>query len=326
MLLPLPTRQASPVEPKNFPTETPDSPAPGAAASAHVSTPQFAFNRLASGLYRSLFGGGASLAVPDFEAELRGTEAKPIDMQLALISQDVYDLNGKGVPGWTRLSADQLTQAGIDPASLEDPGTGLRAAIYQDNNGDHVLAFAGSRDTQDWLNNLEQGVGLPAAQYDQAVALSTQAKAAFGNSLAITGHSLGGGLASIAALATDTPAVTFNAAGLNDETIQRLIPGADVPALRQQAGDGLIRRYAVSGEILTTLQQSTPLPDAFGHEIELPDPDPVAKPNLHWYDWLDGKAELEEAKYKVDVVKHSTELHSMDAVLAALNQDHPWTA
>ena len=295
-----------------------------ASASAHVSLPQLGFNAQLAAVTGKLFGQQASTTAPNFDAQVRGTDAKALDMQMALISQDVYDPTSKGITGWTRLSDDQLTQAGIDPASLEDPSTGFRAAIYQDANGDHVLAFAGSNDAKDWLNNAEQGLGLPATEYNQAVALATEAKAAFGNSLAITGHSLGGGLASIASLATDSAAVTFNASGLNDDTIKRLIPDGDVNALKQQADTGLIRRYAIGGEILTSVQESTPLPDAVGHKITLNDPDPVAKPNIHWYDWADGKGEVLEAKYAVDKAKHAVDLHYIGPVITALGNDHPW--
>lgn len=295
-----------------------------ASTDAHVSLPQFAFNPQLAGLTRAMFGNSATATAPNFDAQVRGTDAKAIDLQLAKLSQDVYDPNSKGIEGWTRLSNDQLMQAGIDPASLEDPSTGFRAAIYQDKNGDHVLAFAGSNDAKDWLNNAEQGLGISAVQYNQAVSLATEAKAAFGNSLAITGHSLGGGLASIASLATDSAGVTFNAAGLNDATIQRLIPEGDPAALKQQAENGLIRRYAVNGEILTTTQEHTPLPDAVGYKIALNDPAPVAKPDLHWYDWATGKAEVLEAKYAIDVAKHSVDLHMDDAVISAMEKDHPW--
>lgn len=290
---------------------------------AHVSQPQYALHPQLASLTRAMSGNPAANA-PGFDAQVRGTDAKAIDLQLARMAQDVYDPNSKGIEGWTRLTGDQLMQAGIDPASLEDPGTGFRAAIYQDKHGDRVLAFAGSNDLKDWLNNAEQGLGISAAQYNQAVALATEAKAAFGDSLAITGHSLGGGLASIASLATDSAGVTFNAAGLNDATLRRLVPEGDPAALKQQAENGLIRRYAVDGEILTTLQERSPLPDAVGHKIALHDPDPVAKPHPHWYDWLTGKAEAQQAKYAIDVAKHSVDLHMDDAVLAAMQKDHPW--
>lgn len=296
--------------------------ATAASNPSHHSTPQLAFNPTLAGFTQRLFADGNS--APAFAAQVRGSEAKPIDMQLARISQDVYDPNSRGIDGWQRLDNDQLTAAGIDPASLEDPSTGFRAAVYQDADGHHVLAFAGSNDIKDWLDNARQGVGLPAAEYNQAVALATQAKVAFGNDLAITGHSLGGGLASMAALATDTPAVTFNASGLNDATLRRLIPEGDPAALKQQAEQGLVRRYAVDGEVLTSVQEGSPLPDAVGHKIELHDPAPVAAPQLHWYDWLYGKAEVLEAGYQAAKLKHSVDLHMIDPVIDALGKDHPW--
>ncbi|WP_426702933.1 hypothetical protein ACPPVV_08035 [Rhodanobacter sp. Col0626] len=326
MSLQLQTHRASPVEPSALADRDFATAHTNAAASAHLSVPQIGFNPQLAGLTRNLFGSRTDGTAPDFDAQVRGTDAKALDVQMALICQDVYDPDSKGVTGWSRLTDDQLQQAGIDPASLEDPSTGFRAAIYQDKNGDHVLAFAGSNDAKDWLNNAEQGLGLPAAEYNQAVALATEAKAAFGNSLAITGHSLGGGLASIASLATDSAAVTFNASGLNDETIKRSIPDGDTTALKQQADDGLIRRYAIGGEILTGLQESTPIPDAVGHKITLTDPDPLTKPNIHWYDWADGKGEVLEAKYLVDKAKHAVDLHYIDPVITALGNDHPWAS
>lgn len=324
MSLQLQTNRSSPVEPTLFRDSSVATANPGAAASAHSSLPQIGFNPQLAGLTSSLFGNRATAGAPNFDAQVRGTDAKALDLQMAKICQDVYDPNSKGIAGWSRLTDDQLQQAGIDPASLEDPSTGFRAAIYQDKNGDHVLAFAGSNDAKDWLNNAEQGIGLPATEYNQAVALATEAKVAFGGSLAITGHSLGGGLASIASLATDSAAVTFNASGLNDATIKRLIPDGDTSALKQQANDGLIRRYAIGGEILTGIQESTPIPDAIGHKITLHDPDPVTKPDIHWYDWADGKGEVLEAKYLVDKARHAVDLHYIDPVITALGNDHPW--
>src|ERR1051325_8729525 len=102
---------------------------------AHISQPQLAFNPQLASLTRAMFG-ASSTATPDFDAQVRGTGAKAIDLQLARIAQDVYDPHSQGVDGWTRLSGDQLAQAGIDPASLEDPSTGFRAAIHQDRNRD----------------------------------------------------------------------------------------------------------------------------------------------------------------------------------------------
>src|SRR5690242_8674456 len=150
-----------------------------------------------------------------FADQVRGTAPKTgIDLELAYIASDVYktDSTGSvGPGGWSRLSDNDLLAHGIDPQSLHSDATGFQAAIYGDGHGDYVLAFAGTdfKSIADWRANVGQGLGLQTAQYRQAEVLAQDAREAFGNNLAITGHSLGGGLASAASLATGTPAVTF---------------------------------------------------------------------------------------------------------------------
>src|SRR3546814_4898705 len=75
------------------------------------------------------------------------------------------------------------------------------------------------------------------------------------------------------------PTVTFNAAGVHDKALER--HGFDADGLKREAEQGRIRSYRVESEILTHLQEdSIPLkwamPDAPGHEIVLPDPDPLS--------------------------------------------------
>ncbi len=306
-------------------------------------------------------GGPRVAAVGDtsFDAQVRGQESRPIDMKLAEICQSVSDPSDAGPDGWNRVDPDVLMAKGIDPSSLEDPSTGFRAGIYTDGEGRYVLAFSGSNDGKDWLNNLAQGQGLPAAQYGQAVKLASQAQAAFGqnDNLVITGHSLGGGLAGIASAETGTAAVTFNAAGVHDDTLRSF--GLDPSTVKQQAEDGQIRAYSVDGEFLTSLQDHrgvvlgaltaggvlasmiNPLlggpvaaegiralangdvPKALGHRVTIDDPHPLEKPETHWYDWLWGNAEYHELKYKVQQVKHSIDEHGMGTVLDGLRAEHP---
>ncbi|HJT98348.1 MAG TPA: Mbeg1-like protein [Rhodanobacteraceae bacterium] len=296
------------------------SPEPGARSAELFWNPQLARIVDAALAANSPVGPAAGNGA-GFDAAVRGTEPKAIDETLARLSQDVYDVPATGsspssIDGFTRMSDAELEAAGIDPASLDDPSTGFRAAIYENADGQKVLAFAGTREGKDWYADGTQALGLPTAQYSQAVALATQAKAAFGDSMVVTGHSLGGGLASIASVATDSAAVTFNAAGVNDATIRRLVPDADVGKLKQEAADGLIRRYAVDGEVLTGEQESGAgrgfLPDALGHEITLHDPSP-----LPWYEQLPGVNLVTDTA-------HGIALHSMDSVLSALGKDHPW--
>src|SRR5690606_27504360 len=97
--------------------------------------------------------------------------------------------------------------------------------------------------------------------------------------VAYTGHSLGGGLASVAALATGGPGVTFNAAGLSDQTLEAR--GFNPNAVREDAADsGQLRRYIVNGDPLNGAQQDIPLiplvnmspPNAVGHELRIDPP------------------------------------------------------
>lgn len=261
---------------------------------------------------------------PSFDAQLRGQRPQPLDLTLARIAQDVYDPNSRGIQGWTRLDDAQLQAAGIDPAALENPETGFRAAIYTDGNGRYVLAFAGSNDVQDWINNARQGVGWDAEQYDQAVQLAREAEAAFGDNLVITGHSLGGGLAATASLAIGNTAVTFNAAGVHDDTLRGL--GLDPATARADAAGGLIRRYNIGGEILTSSQEDVIglnhlLPDAPGHEIVLADPDPPQAPE---WTWNPVEMARRTAEYVAAKAARPTELHMIGPVIEALETQQPW--
>ncbi|QTD45701.1 Mbeg1-like protein [Ottowia testudinis] len=232
-----------------------------------------------------------------FAASVRGTQPQPErDLHFAMMANDAYALNSAGATGtqserelaqagWTRLAplGDHLVDAQghripIDPELLHDPKTGFDAAIYQNGQGQYVLAFRG---TDSWslgpggdaTTNGGQGLGLSTDQYRQAVEFATRADGVFGTgNIAITGHSLGGGLASAAMLATGAPGATFNAAGLSDNTLRALGFASPNAVRADLASNGQIRRYNVAGELLTGIQQGTPLPDAVGHELRVAPP------------------------------------------------------
>ena len=270
-------------------------------------------------------GGGGAAAI-DFDAQVRGQDAQAIDLQMMEISAAVYDPAVTRVGDWTRLDDQQLLDAGIDPSMLENPDTGFRAGVYTDGDGRYVLGFAGSNELQDWTGpNAQQAVGWQNEQYDQAVELAQLASNAFGDSLVITGHSLGGGLAATASLATGNAAVTFNAAGVHDRTIERM--NLDPETARSDAADGQIRRYNISGDPLTAAQEDTwatrgLLPDAPGHEINLDDPYPAIEgPELTWNPIEMGKRLYEHGEAKLDRAKA---VHGQQGLLDALNQQQPW--
>jgi len=263
------------------------------------------------------FNDTLSTATPGtgFADLVRGQQPQPIDRELSTLLQDSYavtDLRrgARGdspvLPGtWARMSDDGVRAIGIDPALLHNARSGFDASLYRSAEGHVVLAFTGTDEGRDWKHNFGQGLGLEDAQYNQAILLGRKAKEALGANVVFAGHSLGGGLAAAAGMANGVPAVTFNAAGVHDHTLERY--GLDADASRQQAEQGLVRSYHVRNEILTHLQEdSIPLewamPDAAGHRIELPDPDP-----LTFFERLvPGK-----------MLMHRVDLHSIEAVMAA---------
>jgi hypothetical protein len=175
-----------------------------------------------------------------------------------------------------RKSPLDLRRLGVpDDANLllgEGSGTGgFKAIVYQDYiTGDrqYVLAFGGTdgvHDTDDWYNNFVQGAGYGAPeQYVAAMLISdrlaTQSDIPAGH-LITTGHSLGGGLASAAAMVGGTRADTFNAAWLRKETLlqpdgmggfRERYPGS---LDRFARAAGFIAAYYVDWDILTFFQR-----------------------------------------------------------------------
>ncbi|WP_242112776.1 Mbeg1-like protein [Luteimonas aquatica] len=243
-----------------------------------------------------------------FSGKVAGTDPQQkTDLQFAQMANDVYDIpdpkTGKTETkseaelkeaGWNRLQVppgdnpDHLVDAqgnriNIDPKMLEDSKSGFRAAIYQNAEGQYVVAYAGTdpKEMGDLRADAGQAFGLETKQYNQAMALAKEATDEFGKgNVAFAGHSLGGGLASFAALSVNASAVTFNAAGVSNDSLRSL--GMNPNAVRDQLADsGQVRRYVVNTDPLTLAQQDLPLipilpigspPNAVGHELRLTPP------------------------------------------------------
>ncbi len=194
---------------------------------------------------------------------------------MAALSDDVYEAaDGKHAKvqteppvGYIRASAnpEALRAAGVNWTDkevaefLHPTKSGFRAEIYLPDptilgkDAKPVLCFKGtdSDKNEDWLNNARQGAGMQSDYYDRAM---TVAKALSGvkgqEGFEITGHSLGGGLASAAAAVTGAHATTFNSAGLHPDTAPRFIQGGPL----FDTGKTVVA-YQVQGEVLTSTQQ-----------------------------------------------------------------------
>ncbi|MGQ3465970.1 Mbeg1-like protein, partial [Xanthomonas campestris] len=164
----------------------------------------------------------STAASTPFAESMRGQQPQPQDRQFPELLQDLYATANQRreggaetfaplANGWSRMDDSALQQAGIDPALLHDAKSGFDAAFYRNDQGQVVFGFCGTDEGKDWKHNIGQGLGFDDAQYASAIQLGSQAKQAFGDQVVISGHSLGGGLASASAMVNDIPAVTYNA-------------------------------------------------------------------------------------------------------------------
>ena len=242
----------------------------------------------------------------------------PSATTLARMADDVYN-DVPAPPAGYRVAKDaELAAIGVDPAALTTRASGYRARAYISGTGETaqvVIAFRGTAGLSDWATNARQATGLANDHYRQALALGRQVARSGADNVTFTGHSLGGGLASAAGLASGRSATTFNAAGLSDATIRQ----ADTIRSCRPALD--IRAYHVRGEVLSALQDGgdrfagallggvlggifggalgsrVDAPEAYGTRIELDAVRPEGK--RFWND-------------------HPVDRHGMDWVLAGL--------
>lgn len=219
----------------------------------------------------------------NFSTYIDGTQGRQVDVDLMRMSLATYEGGTQSICGWTALDSGQLEAAGMDPGRLDVPGSQFKAMVFTDGQGNYVLAFRGTQEgAADWMTNFAQGTGQVSDEFDRLAPQAAQEFArAFGErgvdadgnpaytNLAITGHSQGGGLATVASAVTGIPTVTFDPSGVHDRTLDRL--GLDGDVFRQQAEDGQVRRYSMFEDALTQVQEgwfTAPLaPDAIGHQI-----------------------------------------------------------
>ncbi|KLU03234.1 Phospholipase A1 [Rhodopirellula islandica] len=219
------------------------------------------------------------LVEPDsFYPHLQSTRA----LQSAMASEAVYGSDG-GRFALKKLSAAELIEMGLPGAIVAKIGDssgipGFQAEVYLNHiTLQYVLAFAGTNDAYDIIDDIWQGLGQHSRQYTAAIEIADAIgrNERMEQNTITTGHSLGGGLASAASVVAALPADTFNAAGLLEETLlarnnegellnprQEIVPGS---LGRYHAnGAGLIQAYYLDFDLLSFVQDNTPLQNAIG--------------------------------------------------------------
>lgn len=171
----------------------------------------------------------------------------------AMLAAHTYGENTSLPPGYRQIDPDtpegqaELKKLGISKDDLSPENSSIHAELFV-KDGQYVLAFRGTRpsESQDVVNDVEQGLGLNSEAYEKAIKLARILAFYTDRNLSFTGHSLGGGLASAAAVATGLSATTFNAAGLDVSSIK------DRSSTRSR-----VDAYYVEGEPLSAIQDST---------------------------------------------------------------------
>lgn len=236
------------------------------------------------------------------------------------LASAVYQPFGqRNVPGYTEVTdPDELAKLDLTIEDVNPSDSQFRAGVFRKNGtNDYKVAFKGTTFTsmQDWKNNAQQGLTSRSDYYSRAKKIgrfaSSNAGTADVGSVKYVGHSLGGGLASAAAHSSGTPATTFNSAGLHGFN-RSWFNAPPIDAVR------------VKGELLTAVQGAIPFlaPDAVGTPYRINPPTNVAskieRANLNGWDAL---FPIRGAyKYTKAALARATELHGMEAVEAALDQ------
>lgn len=167
-------------------------------------------------------------------AQLAGAEYDNA-LDMANLSSRVYDdLWDKAIDViapylFTDIDFEGNTEEYVVVRSYTETWDGFDAKLYYNTDtGDYVMAFRGTQvfSVADWMTDIAQilndYIRVDISQYEQAVAIAHELKAQYGDKLQFTGHSLGGGLAQVAGLATATPTVCFEAAGITPDTYEDL--------------------------------------------------------------------------------------------------------
>ena len=193
------------------------------------------------------------------------TGCKPDSLSAALMSSIVYNSNSDyskklASKGWQEY-ASSSTFTGFKSKTF-------RKEIGKDKNGntqyEYCLAFAGTDTSngvgefiKDGITDILNAVGAVTPQYVEAIgsAIATSSGIAKNSELTFVGHSLGGGLATLASKLTGKDAIIFNPASITGIT-------KSVANLISSFKGGSITQYRACGDYVNAIQDAIRIPSS----------------------------------------------------------------
>lgn len=226
-------------------------------------------------------------AIADSQAESDRLQQEGIQAAIEKLQKEFQDKFLVGLPPtafpekWRSVVEDAwASREAYETSPLPPPGfhvervfnrpkCGLRAVLFvNDETGEAILAFAGTNPTswQDIQTDARQAAGKPTAAYAEAVNITKRVYEEYGSKLRLTGHSLGGGEATVGSLLTGRPATGFNPAGIHENTAKRHNT-APLSAAKKT-----VTAYCVGDDIVTATQDGTGTllsgaPDTTGRKV-----------------------------------------------------------
>ena len=191
---------------------------------------------------------------------------RPTTKEASEMAKHVYGKGGVELSGGWKPSDLKIDGVRYRNDTWFTPSKGFNSGLYErEINGKKEYAYVTQgtdpESIMDWLNNVQQGIGLGflPGQYSLSMKNAKKLSKALADcELTFIGHSLGGGMASANALKTGREGITFNAAGLHPATTNpwyKITPDILKPWLKyrqRNKGESLIEANVINGELMDT--------------------------------------------------------------------------